>query len=366
MGKRNSTGARHEVFENIKIVWSCGYYNSSSISRAKKKYLLVYSRIMLIINVINIVTLHKIDVIVCYAPGVEIFLPILVIKNIYRIICSTIWGDIIDSKVSSNKLQYFSAKIGQYTSVKYSDLIINLGSRELEKYFIDIICSSIKVITLPPPVDVQMIQKVKYLNYIQQNDLKNDFIITYAGSFKFFEGLRDLIMAINPILKNNRRIKLVLAGGFTVLDCRNVEKDINKLLPFLKKQVWLPGQLNYIDVYSLLKASDILVIPKINHTINKNAMPIKLGEYLATGKPVVSAKIGGIGDYIKHMENGLLYSPGDIVTLRNNIEFLMKNEDIAIQIGKKGIETANTIFDFNIFATHLTRVLGAYRKKRDN
>lgn len=59
-------------------------------------------------------------------------------------------------------------------------------------------------------------------------------------------------------------------------------------------------------------------------------------ESFSYSKPVIASRIGGIQEIVIHNKNGLLYEPLDVDSLVKCVLYLIKNKDIAVQMGKNG------------------------------
>lgn len=74
-----------------------------------------------------------------------------------------------------------------------------------------------------------------------------------------------------------------------------------------------------------------------NNTRFSNAgFPFKLGEYLATGNPVVTSQVSGIENYLVHKKSALFFEPGNVIELEKAISFLIENPSEAYLIGREG------------------------------
>ncbi|MCG2722899.1 MAG: glycosyltransferase, partial [Thermodesulfovibrionales bacterium] len=231
-----------------------------------------------------------------------------------------------------------------------SKILLNSGSKGLETRLRKLSPNS-NIAQLLPPVDTGIFLSADRDVFRNKHKLGSCKLVTYVGGLKPFEGLSDLIKALCPLLEKNSEIVLVIAGGVVESDLSVLQNIVSTLS--CKSQIIFPGQLNLPSVVNFLSASNILVLPKRDHPVNHHAMPIKLGEYFASGNPVVSAAIGGITDYLVHGMNGLLYSPGDINGLKREIEELLSNDRKAKNIGLAGQQTALQEFDINVVAQKL-------------
>jgi glycosyltransferase involved in cell wall biosynthesis len=72
------------------------------------------------------------------------------------------------------------------------------------------------------------------------------------------------------------------------------------------KNVTFVGMKNHEEVKEYLYSSDIALLPYVDNIANRSRSPIKLGEYLAAGKPVVTNKVGIMKLVIENGKNGIL------------------------------------------------------------
>ncbi|WP_369900230.1 glycosyltransferase family 4 protein [Bacillus manliponensis] len=63
-------------------------------------------------------------------------------------------------------------------------------------------------------------------------------------------------------------------------------------------------------------------------------------EAMAAGKAVISTRCGGVDTYAEHLVNSILVNPGDIRALIAGVIFLLTKEELRINLGIKGRETA--------------------------
>ncbi len=70
----------------------------------------------------------------------------------------------------------------------------------------------------------------------------------------------------------------------------------------------------------------------------------KLGEYLATGRPVVSTKVGEIEKYLIDRKNAFLCEP-NIISVAEAICCIIEDYDSALKIGQEGKRCALEFFN---------------------
>lgn len=93
------------------------------------------------------------------------------------------------------------------------------------------------------------------------------------------------------------------------------------------------------DVYDLMAAMDIFVLPSLNE-----GMPMSLLEAMALGRPVVASAVGGIPEVINHRVNGLLVPAGDEPALAAACLELARNRELAAALGARARKTVEQAF----------------------
>lgn len=99
------------------------------------------------------------------------------------------------------------------------------------------------------------------------------------------------------------------------------------------------------ELAQVLASSSILVLPRISGLFSTAGLPNKLGEYLASGRPVVTTKVGDISLYLRDGEDAFLVEPDDEVAFAQRIVHLATHPEEAAAIGEKGRAAAQKYFD---------------------
>jgi glycosyltransferase involved in cell wall biosynthesis len=89
-----------------------------------------------------------------------------------------------------------------------------------------------------------------------------------------------------------------------------------------------------------VNAADIAVVPV---PVMKQTMwlsPMKLFEYMASGKAVVASAMGQIANVVKDNENGLLVPAGDAEAMASAINRLIADPNLRSRLGQQARETA--------------------------
>jgi glycosyltransferase involved in cell wall biosynthesis len=161
--------------------------------------------------------------------------------------------------------------------------------------------------------------------------------ITYAGSFAKKDGIEHLVQAFLEVRKDRPGSVMSLIGMG-----KNLPGYIEKYRA--EEGVEFPGCFFGEDYYRYLEQSDILCVPRINTPFAHAGFPYKLGEYLATGKPIVVSDTGDVRLYLKDKEHAMIVEPGNQEDLGEALAFLLDNPDQAFKIGKNGLKICETEF----------------------
>ncbi len=125
-------------------------------------------------------------------------------------------------------------------------------------------------------------------------------LIVYAGQLKSMglsKGIPELIGALSILRQRGKEFRAVIAGGPE----GEKEKFESGLPEELKRCVTFSGHIAHLKVPTLLTAADILVYPapKSSHPFYlRDTSPLKLFEYMASGKPIVAADLPPLRDVV--------------------------------------------------------------------
>jgi glycosyltransferase involved in cell wall biosynthesis len=87
------------------------------------------------------------------------------------------------------------------------------------------------------------------------------------------------------------------------------------------------------DVAPFYAAFDALVLPSANE-----GTPVSAIEALASGKPVVATRVGGVPDVVRDGVDGFLVDPGDVEALGDRLADLARDPERARSMGEAGRE----------------------------
>jgi glycosyltransferase involved in cell wall biosynthesis len=138
---------------------------------------------------------------------------------------------------------------------------------------------------------------------------ETDLVLFFMGWLYNFSGLKEVALQLSKI--DNQSLRLLIVGeGDAYNSLQNIIKEYN-----LQGRVILAGQKPYEDMPRYIAASDICLLPSyISESIMQDIVPIKLYEYMAMKKPVISTRLPGVFKEFG-VDNGMVYveKPEEVV-----------------------------------------------------
>ena len=121
----------------------------------------------------------------------------------------------------------------------------------------------------------------------------------------------------------------------------------------LKERLLFRGRLNGEDLLRAYSDARVVIFPSIwQEPFGRVGI-----EALAMGRPVVAFDVGGVRDWLTHGETGFLVPRGDVQKMAELASLLLENDDLASQMGRKGLERARTLFDREQAVSRLEKIL---------
>ena len=159
--------------------------------------------------------------------------------------------------------------------------------------------------------------------------LANRFVIGFVGSFKPWHGIDLLLEAFQDLYRSDPHSHLLLVGDGP--QRRALEEQVRKL--GLEGAVAFAGNVPHGEIPQYLINMDLAVAP-YPALQEFYYSPLKLFEYMAAGRAVVSSRIGQVAEVITDGVNGLLFQPGDRTGLVECIQQLQTNPELREELGK--------------------------------
>lgn len=239
--------------------------------------------------------------------------------------------------LTDNKIKKAYGKFIVNFSYRFLDGMVVISERLLEYY---------KRRTSPKTKFeiINMTVDVGRFDNLQNYSVAYDNYLAYCGSFnQKKDGIITLINAFEKIVPYHPEINLLIIGKGTEPENYLVKQKIGNLN--LEGKVILTGLISKEEMPSYLTNATGLVLPRPTSFQAEGGFPSKLGEYLATGKPVIATKVGEIPKFLIDGENAYLAEPDSVESLVEKMRELLKDEMKSKEIGLKGKQLTDHVFN---------------------
>ncbi len=126
-------------------------------------------------------------------------------------------------------------------------------------------------------------------------------------------------------------------------------------------RVVLAGALSIGDIADLYAAASVLVNPKVDHPTNQMAAPIKIGEYLAAGRPVLTTRVCELEGWLVEGQDVLFCGAGDPEALAAKICQILTDREVADRLSREGARVARRACDYRAWGMRVAEAIAAGR-----
>jgi glycosyltransferase involved in cell wall biosynthesis len=180
-------------------------------------------------------------------------------------------------------------------------------------------------------------------------------MIMFVGNFFHWHDVVTLLKAFALTLKACPEARLVLVGdGERRAEMMSQVSELG-----LDHAVKFTGIVPHAEVPRYIAAADVAVVPYPPMEQEMWLSPLKLFEYMSSGKAIVASAIGQITDVIRDGENGLLVPPGDVSAMADALIKMVNESDLRSKLGSKAREDAVQKFSWESYLARLERVFDA-------
>lgn len=176
----------------------------------------------------------------------------------------------------------------------------------------------------------------------------NEDYIGYCGTISMYkDGVDELIRAFSVFHKKYSGYRLYLFGRF---ENDSVKTELIREVCDLgiSSNVVFTGPVDPTELPQKLKNASILALARPANIQAQYGFPTKLGEYLATGNPVVVTKVGEIPLFLRDKENAFLVRPGDFHAFAERLCWVVEHRDRANEVAAAGEQLVYSVFSSDV------------------
>jgi glycosyltransferase involved in cell wall biosynthesis len=161
------------------------------------------------------------------------------------------------------------------------------------------------------------------------------FVVGYVGVLREWVDFEPVFKALRML---DKRIKMLIVGK---------EGQFRETVDLARTcgvddRVTFTGQVDYADVPRYIAAMDVCMIPFKSNEISAGAVPLKLFEYMACGKPVISTRLQGV----EAVAHDIVQYCSSVEDYAEAITRLYEDETLRKRVGGEGEKLISTNYDW--------------------
>ncbi len=181
--------------------------------------------------------------------------------------------------------------------------------------------------------------------------------LLYLGRLEYEKGVHDAIAALPRIRRTHPGTTLTIAGDGTQQDWLVEQARKHKVL----KAIEFVGRVDHDRLVALLHDTDAAVLPSHYEPFGIVAL-----EAAATGAPLVTSNVGGLGEAVIDGETGVSFPPRDIAALAAAVRGVLDDPAAAQRRATAARARLTSDFDWHTVADETAQVyLAAKRRERE-
>ena len=201
-----------------------------------------------------------------------------------------------------------------------------------KKYFVDAGVDARRITVLPNGVDTdRFAPSGKTAVPLNELEHQEDQTVIFVGRLERWVGFESLIGAAKLVVTRRPTTKFLIVGDGTM----RVSFEDMVIREGLKSNFVFLGFQPENAVPGLISGSDVAVSLFSNDVVSNTSLPLKLFEYMAAGKPIVSTNQEGMVETVTGNDLMLLAGPKDPAALGSAIIGLLEDLKSAGDMGAK-------------------------------
>jgi len=228
------------------------------------------------------------------------------------------WIDVLHTLISIRHFQFLGRYLEKST-IKNSSRVITINKKLAEfvtelgadKEKTCVIGAGIDLARFNPKLDGYEVRKSYGIK-------KDDIVLFFMGWLYHFSGLKEAALELAKLREEKPEVKLLIVGdGDAFDDLQRIRAEYD-----LDSQLILTGKQPYEKIPEFIAAADICLLPAYSdEEIMQDIVPIKMYEYMAMSKPVITTKLPGVMKEFGN-DHGVIYVNKSEDALKKAVELI--------------------------------------------
>ena len=181
----------------------------------------------------------------------------------------------------------------------------------------------------------------------------NGDLVLYVGQLHGAQYVDLFIRAAGLVLNDFPDVTFMIVGeGFLEIPLKKLAQDLG-----LGNKVIFAGSISHEEVPFYIASASICVAAFQDTKVTRCKSPLKIVEYLASGKPIVASNVGEVKNMVG--KGGILVEPGDPHALAEGICKLIQDKGMREKLGRFARQRAEDIYNWPKTASSLLKAYEA-------
>jgi len=191
---------------------------------------------------------------------------------------------------------------------------------------------------------------------------ETDIIFLYCGAASYYELVEFVLDAFDQLKNLDKHVFLELILGGNEGELKRVKQIIEKAKN--KEQVKITTNVSHSDIPRHYCNASALLIPLRPTPQDEARFPHKIGEYLASARPMITTAFGEINHYdFVDGETALVADDYNVVSFAEKMSYILENPEKSKEIGIKGRQMGLDNFDYSKHGQKLMNFLLSLNRK---
>lgn len=170
--------------------------------------------------------------------------------------------------------------------------------------------------------------------------------ILYAGTVNARKGYSDLIKAFALIAPIFPQWKIIFAGNGEIEQGKSLAKELN-----IEAQTIFLGWISGEEKSKAFQEASVFCLPSY-----AEGFPMAVLDAWAYGLPIVTTPVGGLPDVLIDKKNALVFQPGDIQKLAQQLQRIIEDETLRKTIEEQSVSLAKDVFNQTVICNQLGNI----------
>ena len=241
-------------------------------------------------------------------------------------------------------LNLFLKKLILKMTLAFSDGVV-CGNRKAEEI--------IKKFTTKPSVaiplsgvDTDFYNKVSADDLLDQYNLRDKFIYTFAGAIGYRKGIHLIIEALKRVINDIPNAHLIIVGTGEYEEGLKFKVESLKLGDAVTFIPWTDAQ----QLRRILSATHVFVYPSMAYGGWEEQFGYSMTEASLIQLPVITTKSGSVDEVVLDNVTGILVEPDSVESLKNVMIKLGKDESLRNKLGLAGRDFVARNYSYSVIA----------------